>query len=143
MLALVALAAADAFVVPRRGGAAATTTTPPQPLLTRLYWVGDDSGDKTNNDFGSSSFPPEEEMTSGYSGKVDWDAEWKKVVQDQKTSPSPLSSSERPGQGYYKTEAEIKAIQAANKAAQQAARVQASLPSWQSLSGDWKVRCLP
>ena len=49
----------------------------------------------------------------------------------------------RPGADYYKSEAEIKAIQTANKAAREAAKVQASLPSWQMLKGDWKVRtCL-
>ena len=89
------------------------------------------AGDETNSDI------PAEEMIGApsFSSEVDWDAEWKKVMDDQRL----CKKAERPGAGFYKTEAEIKAIQAANKAAQQARQVQASLPSWQMLKGDWKV----
>ena len=89
------------------------------------------AGDETNSDI------PAEEMIGApsFSSEVDWDAEWKKVMDDQRLG----KKAERPGAGFYKTEAEIKAIQAANKAAQQARQVQASLPSWQMLKGDWKV----
>ena len=85
-----------------------------------------------------SDFPPPEE--DSYTGDVDWDAEWKKVVASEKTGVS--GSSERPGKDYYKSEAEIAAIKAANKATEQAASVGAkvsnALPDIRSLSGDWK-----
>ena len=60
------------------------------------------------------------------------------MVASEKTGVS--GSSERPG--YYKSEAEIAAIKAANKATEQAASVGAkvsnALPDIRSLSGDWK-----
>jgi hypothetical protein len=49
----------------------------------------------------------------------------------------------RPGKDFYKSEAEIAAIKAANKVAEGAveasSRVANSLPDIRSLSGDWKV----
>ena len=104
---------------------------------------GSNSSNNNNNDDGI----PREELievgdfydsssSSSSSSSVDWDAEWKKVMQDQKLG----KKIDRPGEGYYKSPAEIKAIQAANKATQQVTKVQASLPSWQMLKGDWKVR---
>ena len=74
------------------------------------------------------------------SSSVDWDAEWKKVVKEQKTTTSSTSKEKksRPGEGYYKSEAEIRAIKAANKAAAKLNEAQASLPSWDSIKGDWK-----
>jgi hypothetical protein len=74
------------------------------------------------------------------SSSIDWDAEWKKVVKEQKTSPTSFTSKEkkRPGEGYYKSEAEIRAIKAANKAAAKLNEAQASMPSWDSIKGDWK-----
>jgi hypothetical protein len=60
----------------------------------------------------NSDFPPEEELTAEYKGSVDWDAEWKKVVQSGgsvKTSTT-TGGAERPGKDYYKSEAEIAAI---------------------------------
>lgn len=82
-------------------------------------------------------FPPEENSDE-YKGSVDWDAEWKKVVKKEgKTVPG-----ERPGKDFYKSEAEIAAIKAANKATEQAAgatsQIFNSLPDIRSLSGDWK-----
>ncbi len=83
-------------------------------------------------------FPPEE--AEEYTGTVDWDAEWKKVVaSDGKTA----GGATRPGKDFYKSEAEIAAIKAANKAAERAAEASSSvlnsLPDVRSLSGDWRV----
>lgn len=87
----------------------------------------------------SGDFPPEEESDE-YTGSVDWDAEWKKVVADE----GKLSGAERPGKDFYKSEAEIAAIKAANKAAEKVGNVGSSvsnaMPDMGSLSGDWKVR---
>lgn len=82
-------------------------------------------------------FPPEE--AEEYTGTVDWDAEWKKVVASEgKTT----DGSARPGKDFYKSEAEIAAIKAANKVAEGAveasSRVVNSMPDIRSLSGDWK-----
>jgi hypothetical protein len=82
-------------------------------------------------------FPPDESME--YSGSVDWDAEWKKVVdKDGKLD----SGAARPGNDYYKSEAEIAAIKAANtatkKAAEAGSSIANSLPDVRSLSGDWR-----
>lgn len=79
-------------------------------------------------------FPQEEE--SSYESTVDWDAEWKKVVANK---DQPV---DRPGKDFYKSEAELAAIRAANKAASEAQKVSQSmpsLPSWDSLKSDWKV----
>ena len=87
----------------------------------------------------SGDFPPEEEAEE-YTGSVDWDAEWKKVVASEGKR---TDGSERPGRDYYKSEAEIAAIKAANKAAERAAEARSSftdsMPDIRSLSGDWKV----
>ena len=83
----------------------------------------------------SDDFPPEEQ-TSEYTGSVDWDAEWKKVVKSGVTV-----EKDRPGKGYYKSEAEIAAIRAANKATEQVNKVATiipSIPSWNELKGDWR-----
>lgn len=111
-------------------------STPPTPPPS------DDDNNTKNKDqpiVSNEDFPPAEELSgSYYSGSVDWDAEWKKVVQQE----SAKRKVERPGQGYYKSDAEIAAIRAANQASQQMNRMQASmqLPSWNSVKGDWKVR---
>ena len=71
-----------------------------------------------------------------YSGPVDWDEEWKKVVKN-KDQPA-----ERPGRDFYKSEAEIAAIQAANKAQKGVMKAASKIPptaSFNSLKGDWKV----
>lgn len=74
-----------------------------------------------------------------YKGEIDWDTEWKKVVED-KDQPK-----ERPGKDFYKSEAEISAIKVANKAQEQlveAASKIPTVPSFNSLKGDWKkVHC--
>lgn len=82
-------------------------------------------------------FPPEEE--GGNDSNIDWDSEWKKVVQND----GKLSTGEaRPGKDYYKSEAEIATIKAANKAAVKASEVSSSaiekLPQLNSFTGDWK-----
>jgi hypothetical protein len=84
----------------------------------------------------NEDFPPEEQ--DEYTGSVDWDAEWKKVVASEGKT-----STNRPGKDFYKSEAEIAAIKAANKAAEQAVQATRSVgslvPDIRSLSGDWKV----
>ena len=111
---------------------------------SRLYYSPPSARDDNNEDEGKKEMPRDEELigstsssssSSDTSSVVDWDAEWKKVVRDQKAG----KKVERPGEGYYKSEAEIKAIQAANKARLEAAKVTSSLPTWQMLKGDWKV----
>jgi len=106
-----------------------------------LYLVAD-TPPPSDDDFTSGGYKPDEDLGGS---SVDWDAEWKKVVQEQKSGESPKrpseTSSKRPGEGYYKSEAEIAAIRAANKATEQVNRAAAkmpSLPSWSSLQGDWK-----
>jgi len=78
---------------------------------------------------------PSDDSTE-YSGSVDWDAEWKKVVDKE----DPLK--DRPGKDFYKSEAEIAAIKAANTATKtvsdSASTVANSLPDVRSLSGDWR-----
>lgn len=89
------------------------------------------SGDENDD------FPPDE--STEYSGNVDWDAEWKKVVEkDGKLD----SGAERPGKDFYKSEAEIAAIKAANTATKKVTEAGSSvadtLPDIRSLSGDWR-----
>ena len=94
----------------------------------RLFLVsGDDNDD----------FPPDE--STEYSGSVDWDAEWKKVVEkDGKLD----NGKERPGKDFYKSEAEIVAIKAANTATKTVSdagtSVSNSIPDVGLLSGDWR-----
>jgi len=95
---------------------------------------GGGSGDPNDD---NQDFPPEEELDS-YTGDIDWDAEWKKVVRNQ------VKTSSRPGKDFYKSEAQIAAIRAANQATEKINRTaenlpRVSLPSWSSLQGDWKV----
>jgi hypothetical protein len=108
-----------------------------------------------------SDFPPEEGFPGGadaeYKGDIDWDGEWKKVVSKQATEGSSGSSSgsssknkatsDRPGKDFYKSDAEIAAIRAANSAQLQvgnfAKKIDISIPksmptSMRSLQGDWK-----
>lgn len=75
-----------------------------------------------------------------YDGDVDWDSEWKKVVQNQD------QPSERPGKDFYKNDVE-KAIGKTAKAAQEQIskipKVKVDMPSQprvpMSLSGDAKL----
>jgi hypothetical protein len=109
-----------------------------------------------------SDFPPEEGFPGGadaeYKGDIDWDGEWKKVVKNQANVKSGGGSSsgnsnssnkagqDRPGKDFYKSDAEIAAIRAANKATERVNKVVSSaniklptsLPSIRSLQGDWK-----
>jgi hypothetical protein len=96
-------------------------------------------GRPSANDGGAGSLPPPEELLieAQYESKIDWDAEWKKVKKNQG------QPAERPGKNFYKSEAELAAIRAANRAASELNRKQASflssVPSFDSLKGDWKV----
>jgi hypothetical protein len=79
----------------------------------------------------SDGQPPREELEE-YTGDIDWDAEWKKVVRNQN------QPAERPGKDYYKSEAEIAAIRAANAANKQVSNAVSGIPTWRALKGDWK-----
>ena len=128
---LCAAALSHAFTIPhrvRRTTMAGRSPSSSPSICGMTPPTNDDNDNNNNNDI------PREIGSSSYESSVDWDAEWKKVVQDQKQG-----KTTRPGGGYYKTEAEIKAIQAANKAAFEAQKVKANLPTWQMLQGDWKV----
>lgn len=87
----------------------------------------------------SSSTPNSEEEIIGesFESSVDWDAEWKKVVQNQD------QPAQRPGS--YKTQAEIAAIKATNKvaknvfdASQEMKSKMPAAPNMMSLQGDWR-----
>jgi hypothetical protein len=83
---------------------------------------------------------PLEEMADEYTGSVDWDAEWKKVVDKEKTGV-PI---ERPGKDFYKSDVELAAIRAANKATTKVQELQKKLPAspsmnMRSFTGDWRV----
>lgn len=85
-----------------------------------------------------SDIPREEEVIGDqYEGTVNWDDEWKKVVQDR---DQPVK---RPGS--YKSQAEIATIKATNKVAKNvfdaSREAKAKLPSatsFRSLQGDWR-----
>jgi hypothetical protein len=72
-----------------------------------------------------------------YSGDIDWDGEWAKVVKES-------GKTDRPGKDFYKSDAERATIKAVNKAAEQVAKVKVQTPSFKpppirSLQGDWRV----
>ena len=76
-----------------------------------------------------------------YSGDIDWDGEWAKVVKE-------ADKKERPGKDFYKSDAERATIKAVNKAAEQVAKVKVQAPSFKpppirSLQGDWRVSDVP
>lgn len=134
-------------VVARRSASSSHHRTAAAASSTRRFQVSSGKeGDNGSNKDGD--FVPDEELLfpqedpSPSSSGVDWDAEWKKVVEKQKQSGAASTEKRRPGEGYYKTEAEIRAIKAANKATSKMNEVQAnmanSMPSWDSLKGDWK-----
>lgn len=103
--------------------------------LPALFAVAS-GGDNRKDDETPRDFPPDEELVDSYKGEIDWDAEWKKVVQKQN------AAADRPGKDFYKSEAQIAAIRAANKASRNidnTVKDLPSLPSWRSLKGDWKV----
>jgi len=87
---------------------------------------------------GEDDFPKEGQ--DEYTGSVDWDNEWKKVVEKERSG----QKLERPGDGYYKSDAELAAIRAAKKAQTEVEKISNKLPSvpsfdMGSLTGDWKV----
>jgi len=93
----------------------------------------------TSSTFLYSENPDKEEEIVGesYEGSVDWDAEWKKVVEDRD------QPAQRPGN--YKSQAEIEAIKATNKVAKnvydatsEMKKSMPSAPSMSSLQGDWR-----
>lgn len=72
-----------------------------------------------------------------YEGSIDWDAEWKKVVENRD------QPAKRPGK--YKSQVEIAAIKATNKVAKNVYDASKdmkanmpSMPSIRSLQGDWR-----
>jgi hypothetical protein len=93
---------------------------------------------RSENPNKESDLPREEEVVGDqYQGSVDWDAEWKKVVENRDQPPT------RPGN--YKSPAEIAAIKATNKvaknvfdASQDMKSNLPSAPSIRSLQGDWR-----
>ena len=106
--------------------------TPAKAKTTALFnnnLASDDGDDE------SLEIPPAEE----YTGSVDWDEEWKKVVKNEGKLDT---GKERPGSTYYKSEAEIAAIKAANAATKKVSEATSSvskvIPDIRSLSGDWK-----
>lgn len=143
VLVLVFASQAEAFSSSRmrqRQGLSSSTTS------TTHLSVSSSSGSRSatvlllavkGSDDGYSDLPPEE--STEYTGSVDWDAEWKKVVASEGKVGV---GKERPGQGYYKSEAEIQAIKAANAATEKiteaGSSVTNSLPDFRSLSGDWR-----
>lgn len=79
----------------------------------------------------------EEIVGEKYEGSVDWDAEWKKVVENRD------QPSQRPGT--YKSPVEISVIKATNKVAKNVFDASKdmksnlpSVPSFRSLQGDWR-----
>lgn len=82
---------------------------------------------------------PREEKDEEYTGSIDWDAEWKKVMEQEKKG-----GVDRPGKDFYKSDAELAAIRAANRASTEVEKIGKKLPSApdmniRSLSGDWRV----
>lgn len=61
----------------------------------------------------TDDFPQWDDDVAESAGSVDWDAEWKKVVENGGNAGQ-KATSDRPGQGYYKSEAEIAAIVSAS-----------------------------
>lgn len=90
------------------------------------------SSTQRDDDYDDFASEDKDGIGSDYKGDIDWDGEWKKVVADQKGT----SSSSRPGKEFYKSEAEIAAIRAANKAQEKVYEVASqapSMPAWSSL----------
>ncbi|MGK3745001.1 MAG: hypothetical protein ACI8RD_012139 [Bacillariaceae sp.] len=113
-------------------------STVPSTLIRKL------SNSPTTNTHDSLLFLVDDDIPSDdsteYTGSVDWDAEWKKVVDNE--GQLKTSGKDRPGKDFYKSEAEITAIKAANKATEKitdvSSTVSNSLPDIRSLSGDWR-----
>jgi len=120
----------------------ASPASPATPATSSRLFLGTSTPTppSNNNDDYAGDFPPEEETASEYTGSVDWDAEWKKVVKNG-GKPKKISVQDRPGKDYYKSEAEIAAIRAANKATEQVNKVASQIPrapSFDELKNDWR-----
>ena len=90
---------------PRRHG-----SMPAAGRLPRINALRTATSLHSENPNKESEIPKEEEVVGeSYEGSVDWDAEWKKVVEDRD------QPAERPGK--YKSQAEIAAIKTTNKVA--------------------------
>ena len=81
----------------------------------------------------------DEETTPGgesYDGDIDWDAEWAKVVKDKGSTVS----TQRPGQDFYKNDAQRAAAKATRAASEQISKVKIVKPdiNLKMLSGDPK-----
>jgi hypothetical protein len=90
-------------------------------------------------------FPPEEESEE-FTGSVDWDAEWKKVVATDGKLPS--GGERPPGRNFCKSEAEIVTIKVAPKNKASDEKVvdlsvisvsNDAMPGMRSLASDWRV----
>lgn len=112
----------------------ASTITTRTTLLAQITGPGSSK----ENDDESVDIPPEE-LSKEYTGSVDWDAEWKKVMKNEGKLPD---GTERPGSSFYKSEAEIAAIKTANAATKKVVEAGSTvtnvLPDVRSLSGDWR-----
>lgn len=126
------------------------------PCLSRFSAATRSSGAQTrlfqssnkNNGGGSGSGSGEPEFVVGedddYSGDIDWDSEWQKVVKEQEAGGGG-KEQQRPGKDFYKSDLERKAIRATNRVAEQVTNVKVKPPAFKvpeirSLSGDWRVR---
>mmetsp|Transcript_20541 Transcript_20541/g.56703 ORF Transcript_20541/g.56703 Transcript_20541/m.56703 type:complete len:175 (+) Transcript_20541:60-584(+) len=118
---LFAAASVDSFAPSSFGTKTASTAG-------KLFLVGTPPGGDDNNSRGGYS-PDEEFNLEDKGGSVDWDAEWKKVMEEQGSG----KTVERPGEGYYKSDAEIAAIRTANKATKQINKAAESMPSMPSM----------
>lgn len=141
VIVVVALTTTDAFTTPMTTTSTSTIQKIHTALVssttataTTMIYATNDKNNGDNIDF--SDLPPEE--STEYTGSIDWDAEWKKVVANE----GKVVKTDRPGRDFYKSEAEIAAIKAANKANEQissvGSNVSKSLPDIRSLSGDWR-----
>ena len=99
------------------------------------------SPNNNNNDFESDFPPPRDNDNDGNDNNdsIDWDAEWKKVVAN-KDQPK-----QRPGQDFYKSEAEIVVTKTVNRSIEtvqkQVKKMDLPTPSsinMNSLVNDWR-----
>lgn len=108
----------------------------PNGHATTLMMASSNDNNKKNNDE-DSDFGSTRAGGDSYEGDVDWDAEWKKVVQDQN------SNVNRPGKDFYKNDVE-RAVGKTTRAAQEnlskieLPKVDIKAPSLPSFSGDAK-----
>ena len=136
VLLLLVAASVDAFSVSSLSSKKALGVVGASSRSTAARGVVLGSTPKNDDDF------PIEELGEEYTGDVDWDAEWKKVVAKEISTGS--VSSERPGKDFYKSDAKIAAIRAANKAQTEVQKISSKMPAapsmnMSSLTGDWRV----